>query len=210
MSAFGPITAIEASSGASGRTPSFRRSTMLFRAIVRASARCDDVPTASAARRRIDVRLVEQPELELRRRARGAPRRRACARSTRPDFERVEERLAVAVGGGKLDVEPGAERHRRRAPGRPPRAGGTTRELPDREVVGDDVAVEPPLVAQDRGEELAIGRADDAVDLVVRVHHGAERRPTRTAASNGWRYTSRSSRGGMPAGAQFIPPSEAP
>ena len=47
-------------------------------------------------------------------------------------------------------------------------------QLPDREVVRDHVAVEPPLLAQDPGEELAIGRADDAVDLVVRVHHGAD------------------------------------
>ena len=70
---------------------------MLFRAIVRASTRCDDVPTASRGPGGIDVGIVEQPELELG--AEDAAHRvvdRVLAHEA--DFESVEERPAVAIG----------------------------------------------------------------------------------------------------------------
>ncbi len=65
----------------------------------------------------------------------------------------VDERRAVAVGHRELDIEPRRQRHRRSL-------GGVGHEvvvvleLAHREVVGDDVAVEAPLVAEDSREQL--------------------------------------------------------
>ena len=51
-------------------------------------------------------------------------------------------------------------------------------ELLDREVVGHDGAVETPLGPQEIGQQPAVRRARDPVELLVRVHH---RRQTRVA-----------------------------
>ena len=43
-------------------------------------------------------------------------------------------------------------------------------QFADGGVVGDDEPVEPPLVAQDAGEQGAVGRGGGAADLVERRH----------------------------------------
>ena len=65
----------------------------------------------------------------------------------------VDQRRPVAVGHRELDIEPRRQRHRCGL-------GGVGHEvvvvleLAHREVVGDDVAVEAPLVAEDPGQQL--------------------------------------------------------
>ena len=87
--------------------------------------------------------------------------------------QRVDQRLAV---DGRLrqlavDARPEAE------PGGDGQVGGQPvlgREHLDRGVVGDDDAVEPPLVAEDRGQELPRGVARHAVDVAVGRHHARQ------------------------------------
>ena len=145
-----------------------------MRAVVRASLRCSGVLLVAAAAVRLDVRALEQPELELRSQHpadRGVDRRLADDAA----FHRVEERRPVAVGARELDVQAGLERLNGGVRG-VEREAVVVRQLADREVVGDDAAVEPPLLAEERCQELVVRGARDAVDLVVRVHHGANAR----------------------------------
>ena len=81
-------------------------------------------------------------------------------------------------------------------------------ELPDREVVGDDTALEAPRVAEKRRQQLAVGGARDAVDLVVRVHHGADAGADRGLERMEVDVVELPRRN--LAGAQFFAPSEAP
>ena len=122
-------------------------------------------------RGRFDRPSFEQAELELRAKdaANGGVDRRE-GQPTRRD--RFAQWRAEAVGAGQLDVEPGVDRYRGgldRIGGDPVKVG----ELPYGEVVRDHAALEAPFVAQDRGQEVAIGEARDPVDLLIHVHHRA-------------------------------------
>ena len=98
----------------------------------------------AAAASGVDVRLLEEPELELRPQHAAHRRRRSSPRSTRPGVDASRSGCAVAVGARELDV------HARRSSacaaascgvdGEPVVVG----ELPDREVVGDDAARRSP------------------------------------------------------------------
>ena len=121
--------------------------------------------------RRVDVRRLEQPELELD----GQHARDGAVDERRVDApvgERLRQRGAERGGRGQLDVDPGLERQ---GGGRPEVADDRVRldQLVDPRVVGDDDPVEAPLVAQRGGEELARGDARHPVDVLVGVHHRA-------------------------------------
>ncbi len=80
-----------------------------------------------------------------------------------------DERLAITVGAGKLDIDPGFESNS----GRPYPVLGEmviAGELANGEVVRHHGPLEPPLVSKDVGEELAMGAAGDPVELVIGVH----------------------------------------
>ena len=98
-----------ASSTAAARARSFLSSTIDARAASRASARCSAMPFDRRGRVGIDVRMLEQPELEL-----GAQhardRRVDHRRRDQPALKRVEIRPLLSVRRLKDDVEPGVER----------------------------------------------------------------------------------------------------
>jgi hypothetical protein len=113
--------------------------------------------------------LLEQSQLELD--AQDAPDGFVeRLRGHQPPTHGVDQRFAVAVARRELDVDAGVEcRH-----GCILDVHGeavVVRELSNGEVVGDDVAIEPPLISEDRGEQVAVSGARDSVDLVVGVHH---------------------------------------
>ena len=118
---------------------------------------------------RVDVGLLEQAQGELV--PQDAPERVVERSGVRvAALERREQRFGEAVAGRKLDVDPGAEGH----DGRLGLAAGEAvvrGELIDGEVVGDDGAVEAPRASQDPGEQVLVGGARHAVELVVAVHH---------------------------------------
>ena len=121
-------------------------------------------------RRVVDVRSLEETELELREQHPGRRRGRRTSSGDLPVLDRRDQRGAVAVGGRQLDVDAGAERDRRRLTG-VGREVVVVLELTDREVVGHDATVETPLVAEDPGQQVGVRRARHAVELLVRVHH---------------------------------------
>ena len=84
-----------------------------------------------------------------------------------------EQRLGKAVAGGKLDVDAGTQREDGRF-GLIPRETVVSSELVDREVVSDDRAVEPPLVAQHPGQQVLVRGARHPVQLVITVHHRSQ------------------------------------
>ena len=94
--------------------------------------------------------------------------------STSPRSTAARERAAVAVGSRELDVDAGPQRECGRLLDRRDEVV-VVGELADTEVVGDDAAGEPPLAAEDVGQEPSVGAARHAVEFVVRVHHGARR-----------------------------------
>ncbi len=163
---------------------------------------------------------VHADAIDVDERAARTGRAGTCRRSTRrtasstispidaaPRAERGAELVAVAVGAGQLDVEAGAQRGAggRRTGTR--RRGGTRLELAHREVVGDDRAVEAPLVAEQVGEQPAVGAARHAVELVVAVHHrGDGRRRARRPRTDGGRRRAAHARGGAPAPSSARPP----
>ena len=119
---------------------------------------------------------VEQPELELL--PQHAPQRGVDHLDVdAAGLDLGGERLAVGVDGRQLDVDAGGQRGDR---GLAIGAGDAVQgaQEGDAEVVGDDRAVEAPGLAQQAGEQLAIGGRGDAVDVGVGAHHAA-RRPTR-------------------------------
>ena len=73
----------------------------------------------------------------------------------------------------QLDVHAGVESHAR---------GGVfirddvmdANEFHDAEIIGDDDAVESPLVAQNVGKQMLVAVRRDAVDFVVGGHHGVD------------------------------------
>jgi hypothetical protein len=83
--------------------------------------------------------------------------------------------LRRAIVGGQLDVEAGVEGQRRRL-------GAVEREIvvlvqqADADVVGDDQAVEAPLLPEHLGQQAARGMARLVVDVVVGGHHGSRMR----------------------------------
>jgi hypothetical protein len=87
----------------------------------------------------------------------------------RTGADTVRQRLQVGVSGGQLDVDAGLERERG---GLPTVGGDRVHDLEerDREVVGDDDAVESPPLAQNSREVLGARRHRNAVDVGVRVH----------------------------------------
>ena len=102
---------------------------------------------------------------------------RRAARSTSasgssPRRTLLDQPGAEADGVGQLDVDAGGQRQR---PGlvevrRDPVHRGQERHRP---VVGDDRAGEPPLVAQQVGQQPGVGAGRHAVDVGVGVHHRA-------------------------------------
>ena len=176
-----------------------------MRAVVRARLRCSGGLLVRSCRGGLDVRRLEQPELELRSQHpadRGVDRRLADDAT----FHRVEQRRPVAVGARELDVQAGLECLDRGV--RVERETVVVRQLADREVVGDDAAVESPFLAEERCQELVVRGARDAVDLVVRVHHGANPRVAHDRLER--MQVDVVQLGGICAGAQFRPPSDAP
>jgi hypothetical protein len=123
--------------------------------------------------------MVEEAELELRpQHPSDRPLERGLVDET--TLERVEKRGPIAVRRRQLDIEPCVERHRSGVRAVPCEAV-VLGDLADREIVGDDTAFETPLLAEHPGEKVAVGSAEDAVDLVVCAHHrgdagGAHRR----------------------------------
>ena len=119
----------------SGRAGARRRSsssTMLLRAIVRASSRwASRVGRRSAACVDVDVRLVEQAEARTSTRSTRRDGLSSVSSPTRPDSSASSERLAVAVGAGSSTSSPAlsaiaaaCSTRRRRAGGSRP-AGGS-------------------------------------------------------------------------------------
>ena len=97
--------------------------------------------------------------------------------------DRADQRGAVAGDAGQLDVQARFQGQRGGLAGR-----GGHRVLGlqerDRVVVRDDQAVETELVAQQPGQQLAVGRHRDPVDVGVGRHHRprpAAGAPSRTA-----------------------------
>ena len=110
-------------------------------------------------------------------RAGAAARRRRSRPRARVLLLHLLDQRVVRLDVRQLHVHawppaPAAPRRRRR---RPPGAGPASWliGLP----VRDDGAVEAPLAAQDVAEHPAVGVRGDAVDLVVRRHHGCGRAP---------------------------------
>ena len=87
----------------------------------------------------------------------------------RAGLDRGLERLDVCVSGGKLDVD---AREKRLRGGLAEVRGDPVEDVEERdaEVVGDDDAIEAPAVAEQAGEEVAVGRDGEPVDLDVGVH----------------------------------------
>ena len=111
----------------------------------------------------------EQAELLLlRERTQHGPVDEGLVERARPDA--VRQRRQVGVPGGQLDVDAGLERQRS---GLAAVGGDRVHDLQerDREVVGDDDAVEAPPFAQERRQVLGVRRHRHAVDVVVGVHH---------------------------------------
>ena len=88
-----------------------------------------------------------------------------------PALDRLAQ-VGGAVVGGQFDVEAGVEREGRRLG---PVAGEVVVlvEKADADVVGDDQAVESPLLTEHAGEQAARRVARFVVDVVVRRHHRA-------------------------------------
>ena len=179
-----------------------------MRTIVFARARCVVHADRAGDARHVDERPLEQTELELRREH--APDRvvEGLLVDEAP-ADSLEQGCAVAVGLRKLDIDPGLERRRRGVRG--VLGEPVVRlDLPHREVVGHDRAVELPAVPQQPRQERAVRGARHAVDLVVGVHHGAQPRGRvpRPRTGGGRRRGARTRRSAP--GAQFMPPSDAP
>ena len=104
------------------------------------------------------------------------------------------ERLEEGVAGRQLDVDAGGE-------GELGRVSEVGRDLVHgvqeryREVVGDDDAVEAPLVAEDAGEQLFRCRATGTPSISAYEFMTERAPPSRIAISNGGSRTSASSRG---------------
>ena len=97
----------------------------------------------------------------------------SCLRCHSSGAHGVEQRRAVAVGARQLDIETRRQGHRRGVLGIDSESV-VVGELADGEVVGHDEAGEPPLLAQDAAQQLAVGRRRNAVELDVGVHHRAQ------------------------------------
>ena len=161
--------------GPSGSTPSLRRSTRLLRAIVAARERCASVSTAAMRLARVDVGSLEQAQGELE--PQDAPERVVERSGVHvAALDRREQRFGEAVAGRKLDVDAGAQRQ---DSGLGLAAGEAVvgGELIDREIVGDDDAVEAPRASQDPVEQVLVRGTRHPVELVVAVHH--RRQPSR-------------------------------
>ena len=156
---------------------------------VPASSRTTDRSASSPGQRpvgrrvEVDVGRARPPSLRA-----SSPRRAGRARAfwrQHPPGGPVDELLghlaaahrarpagAEADGVGQLDVDAGRERQRAGLAGvRGDAVHG--REERHRPVVGDDGAGEPPLVAQQLGEQPGSAAGGHAVDLGVGVHHRA-------------------------------------
>ena len=208
MSAFGPITAIDPTSAQSGRMPSLRKQ---HDALAGDRARKLAVGSRVAAprgARRSTYGSLEQAQVELRaqhpahRLVERLLRRRVPAASASRAARR-SSRCAGSSTSRPASSASAAALSRRRRGGGSRRAAGWRSSRRRR-------AVEPPLVPQRRGEQIAIGGAENAVDLVVGVHHRASAGDANRGLERVQVHLAQLARGGMPAGAQFIPPSDAP
>ena len=126
----------------------------------------------------IDVRILEQPELELR--AQHRPQALVEQRLGNGSLANELQQRRVAVGVRQLDVDarPDGERRRLLRVVREVVAVqlGALVQLADREVVRHHEAAESPLLPQDLVEQPAVGVRRDPVDLVV-GGHDAQRAP---------------------------------
>ena len=149
---------------------------MLWLASERANCRPGAAPTTAAAPRGVHEGAFEQAELEL------GPQHPLDGTVEDLDgddsaVDGVDQWRPVAVGHRELDVEPGRQRHGCGLGGIGDEVV-VALELAHREVVGDDVAIEAPLVAEDGRQQFVRCTARDAVELVVGVHHRTQaRRP---------------------------------
>ena len=126
-------------------------------------------PVRSAAAGSGDQPAVEQAELELLPEHAGG---RAVDQllGDVAGGNRRQQRVAVAAGARQLHVKPGRERQRGRA-ARVGRDPVLELEEGDREVVGDDDAVEAELVAEQVGQQARVGAGGHAVAVDVGRHH---------------------------------------
>ena len=194
LSAIGPTTAIRPPSAASGSTPSFSSSTIDRRTSSAASVRSSASSWSSAATDGASTYgRSNRPEPELEPQD-ALDREVDDAAVDPPVRDRRAERLAEPGGRRQLAVEPGPDGHRR---GRA-QVGGQAMladQHLDRRVVGGDDAVEAPLVAQDRRQQLARRVARQRRRRRSRPASSHASPASRTAASNGTSCSSRSSRG---------------
>ena len=135
------------------------------------AARESDLLRATRRRRHpaeVDERSFEQPESELRF-EHPADREIDVVDRHCTTIDRGPERVAVALGARQFDVDTGAERECRSLHRRTHDVVVLV-ELLDREVVGDDGAVEAPLSAQHIRQQTTAGATGHAVEFVVGVH----------------------------------------
>ncbi len=171
-SALGPTTAMDFTfAGSSGSRPLFWRSTRLWRAAARLTARWSGRATSTAARSRSGRRgILEETHAELQRQQAGAGR--VDLRLGQAAAAHGLDGALVELRGGHHDVVAGAQRHDRGigVGRRRPSALVTRRPTLSQSVTTH--AAEAPLVLEDVGEQPAVGGRGHAVHRLVAGHEG--------------------------------------